>query len=166
MRRTLCVLAALACGAPAPPSNVRASVRDGAVEVLWDAAPLAKYRVQLVDLDTGKPASSPVEANGGHAVVPGTASGVWVDAPSGRRATSLVSAGASGGSAAKWQIFAPWDFRGGALSATFAQLGPQERLGVLLVNFDGPDGAQADVLVEGTAEGTAQATRSDLAVDR
>ena len=90
MRRTLCLLAALACGAPAPPSNVRASARDGAVEVFWDGASSAT--VQLADLDTGQPVSSAVEGKGGHAVLPGAASGVWVDALPGGRATGLVSA--------------------------------------------------------------------------
>ncbi len=166
MRRTLCLLAALACGAPSPPSNVRASARDGAVEVFWDGAPLTTYRVQLADLDTGNPVSGAIEAKGGHAVLPGAASGVWVDALPGGRATGVVSAGSSGGTAGKWQIFAPWDFRAGALSASFNQLTPQERLGVLLVNFGGPDGAQAEVSVEGTAEATVQATQQTLIADR
>jgi hypothetical protein len=166
MRRALCLLAALACGAPAPPSNVRASARDGEVEAFWDAAPFVKYRVQLADLDTGQPASGAVEVKAGHAVLPGVASGVWVDALPGGRATALVSAGARGGSGAKWQIFAPWDYRGGELSATFAQLGPGERLGVLLVNFGGSDGAQADVSVEGTEAAAFQTSQGALAVDR
>jgi len=166
MRRSLCLLAALACGAPPPPSNLRASARDGSVEVFWDAAPFATYQVQLADLDTGKPLSAAVDVKGGHAVLPGAASGVWVDGFPGGRATGLVSAGASGGTAAKWQIFAPWDFRGGVLSATFAELAPSERLGVLLVNFEGPDGAQAEVRVEGTAEAAVQASQANLIVDR
>ena len=151
MRFTPILLAAIACGGSPRPSDVRASIRDGAVEVWWDpGSAFAAHRVQLVDLDTGAPASDAVLVRGSHALLRGTASGVWVEAIPGGRTTGLVSAGTGGGSGAAWQIFAPWDFRGGALGATFADLAPGERLAILLVNFGGRD-ASAEVTVEGTA---------------
>ena len=155
MRFTLILLAAIACGGSSRPSDVRASIRDGAVEVWWDpGSAFAAHRVQLVDLDTGAPTSDAVLVRGSHALVQGTASGVWVEAIPGGRTTGLVSAGTGGGSGAAWQVFAPWDFRDGALGATFAQLAPAERLAVLLVNFGGADAA-AEVFVEGTAAAVA-----------
>jgi len=151
--------AASACGGSSRPRDVRASVRDGAVEVSWDAAPLiAVYRVQLVDLDSGKPASDAVLVRGTRAVIPGIASGVQVEAVPGGRATGVVGAGAQGGSGSAWQVFAPWDFRGGTLSAEFAQLAAGERLAVLVVNFGGRDQAKAEVTVDGAGDpGTAMA---------
>src|SRR5882762_3366375 len=166
MRLAFFLLSAIACGGSPRPRDVRASARDGAVEVWWDPASfIAFHRVQLVDLDTGAPASDAVLVRGSHALVQGTASGVWVEAIPGGRTTGLVSAGTGGGSGAAWQVFAPWDFRDGALGATFAQLAPAERLAVLLVNFDGPD-ASAEVTVEGTAAtaaGAAPSQRASLA---
>jgi len=164
MRLVLLLLPAIACGGSSRPRDVRASARDGAVEVWWDPGSfIAIHRVQLVDLDTGAPASDAVLVRGSHALVRGTASGVWVEAIPGGRTLGLVSAGTGGGSGAAWQIFAPWDFRDGALGATFAQLAPAERLAVLLVNFGGPDAA-AEVSVEGTAAAAAAPPqRSSLA---
>jgi hypothetical protein len=166
MRLGVCLLALVACGGPSRPRDVRATARDGAVEVWWDpGSPFAVHRVLLVDLDTGAPASDPVVVRGSRAVLPGTASGVWVEAFPGGRATGLVSAGSHGGTGAAWQVFAPWDFRDGALAATFAELAPAERLAILIVNFGAGDGSRAEVRVEGTAEAAAQPAqqRSDLA---
>jgi len=151
--------AASACGGSSRPRDVRASVRDGAVEVSWDAAPMiAVHRVQLVDLDSGKPASDAMIVRGARAVIPGIASGVVVEAVPGGRATGVVGAGWQGGSGSAWQVFAPWDFRGGTLSADFAKLAVGERLAVLVVNFGGQDQAQAEVTVDGAGDpGTAMA---------
>lgn len=152
MRLVACLLAAIACGGSAAPRDVRASARDGAVEVWWDAAPPgAAYRVQLADLERRAPVSDAVLARGSHALLRGTASGVWVDSLRGGRATAMVGAGSGGGNGAAWQIFAPWDFRDGSLVASFDRLVATERVGVLLVNFGGRDGARAEVAVEGAS---------------
>lgn len=166
MRRTACLLAAIACGGSAAPHAVRASARDGAVEVWWDPSPfVAGYRAQLADLDRGAAASEARVVRGTHAVLPGMASGVWVDALGGGRTTAVVGAGATGGNGAHWQIFAPWDFRRGALEARFDRLAPGERIGVLLVNFGGKDGAGAEVIVDGVAApGDASVQRTALTV--
>src|SRR5207237_1271360 len=42
------------------------------------------------------------------------------------RALGLVSAGSSGGTGAAWQIFAPQDFSGGQLRASFPSLAPAQ----------------------------------------
>ncbi len=147
-----CALAALACTGPARPRDVRAFATGGAVEVQWEPAPLVTaYRVQLVDFDTGAAVSAPVVVHANRATLPGIASGVWVDALPGERAMSVVSSGSGGGTGAPWQMFAPWDFRGGVLQARFAQVSPDERVAVLLVNAGGPDDANADVAIDGTA---------------
>jgi len=149
------VAAAITCGNQGPqrPRDVRASVQGSAVEVTWGAAPGAgAYRVQLVDLDTRQPAPAAVLVHGTHATLPGTFSksaGVWVDALPGGRALGAVTAGAQGGSGAAWQLFGPQDFRDGLVQADFPQLAQGERLGVLLVNADGCDEAQAQVEIAG-----------------
>jgi hypothetical protein len=153
MRLSLCILAAIACSGPPRPSGVRAWVSGSGVEVSWDSSPLVtRHRVQLADLDRGVAASEAVTVRGTRARLPGVAQGVWVDGIPGGRTAGLVSAGPSGGDGSRWQIFAPWDFRGGALTASFAELGSDERVGVLLVNFGGRDGARAEVAVEGTSD--------------
>ena len=135
------------------PRDVRASVRDGGVEVWWSSSSVVSaHRVQLVDLDRGASASDAILVKGTHAVLDGSASGVWVDAIPGGRAVAIVGAGDQGGTGGAWQIFAPWDFRAGQLSAAFARLAPTERLAVLLVNSGGRDGAQAEVIVDGASE--------------
>jgi len=166
MRLTMvCLVTAIACGGSSRPRDVRASARDGFVEVSWEEGPLAgPNRVQLIDLDTGKPASEAVIVAGTHARIPGVASGVQVEAESGGRALGLVSAGAQGGTGGAWQIFAPWDFQGGRLSASFAQLAPGERLAVLLVNQGGVEQAQAEVDVEGTGDPVAEPVQSAAAL--
>ena len=152
MRSAVCLLAALACSGPPRPSGVRAWVSGSGVEVSWDSSSKATHRVQLADLDRGVPASEPVIVRGTRATLPGVAQGVWVDEIPGGRTAGLVSAGSSGGDGSRWQIFAPWDFRKGELTASFAQLGPGERVGVLLVNSGGRDGARAEVAVEGASD--------------
>lgn len=153
----LCIIAALGCGGSSRPRDVRASAVNGAVEVSWSQAPLiGTYRVQLVDLDSGTPRSAAVTVRGNHVTVPGSASGVWVDAVPGGRATGVVSSGAQGGTGDGWQFFAPWDFQGGTLTVRYPALGSGERLGVLLVNAGGPDDAQATVTVDGVAAIAAQ----------
>src|SRR5205814_5024039 len=117
----------------------------------WRSTAVAS-RVQLADLDSGAPVGDPVVVRGSRAVLSGSASGVWVDALPGGRAVGVVGAGDEEGTGARWQIFAPWDFRGGTLSATFADLGSTERLGVLLVNYAGPDAAAAEVTIEGASD--------------
>jgi hypothetical protein len=133
------------------PRDVRASARGGAVEVSWRST-AAVSRVQLADLDSGTPVGEPVVARGSRAVLPGSASGVWVDALPGGRAVGVVGAGEEGGTGAPWQIFAPWDFRRGELSATFPDLGSGERLGVLLLNHAGAEGAEAEVMIDGASD--------------
>src|SRR3954468_14535232 len=161
-----CAIAALACGGPMRPRDVHAFAADGAVEVTWGAAPLVEtYRVQLVDFESGSPVSEPVIVHGTRATLPGNASGVWVDALPGGRATGVVSGGAQGGSGARWQFFAPWDFRAGALSVRYPRLAPDERLGVLLLNAGGPDQAAANVAIDGVvaaAEPPTETTTSAL----
>jgi hypothetical protein len=166
MRSALvCVIAALGCGGSSLPRDLHASAVDGAVEVSWGHAPLVgTYRVQLVDLDSGAPRSAPVIVHGNHVTVPGNASGVWVDAVPGGRATGVVTSGAQGGTGEGWQFFAPWDFRGGALTVRYPALAPDERLGVLLVNAGGPDDAQASVSVDGVAPSAQLASTSSAAL--
>ncbi|MCA1829741.1 MAG: hypothetical protein LC689_22690 [Myxococcales bacterium] len=152
----LSVAAAIACGTKGTdrPRDVRASATAAGVDVTWSGN-AGSYRVQLVDLDTGRALSDAVSVKGTHAVVPGAFSqsaGVWVDAVPGGRAVGFVSAGASGGGAQAWQMFGPQDFRDGVLHADFPQLATGERLGVLLVNAGGRDGADVDVRVNGVAE--------------
>jgi len=146
------------------PRDVHASLRGSAVEISW-SSPLvvASHRVQLADLDSGSSASDAIFVHGTHASLPGSASGVWVDALPGGRTVGVVGAGDEGGTGAAWQIFAPWDFRGGELSATFPQLAPAERLGVLLVNFRGRDGAQAEVTVDGASDPSVQPAQLTVA---
>src|SRR5689334_13842072 len=120
----LCIIAALGCGGTSRPRDVRAFTANGAVEVFWDQTPLVgTYRVQLVDLDSGAPRSAPVTVRGNHATIPGSASGVWVDALPGGRVTGVVSDGPQGGTGDGWQFFAPWDFRGGTLTVRYPALG-------------------------------------------
>jgi hypothetical protein len=79
---------------------------------------------------------------------------VWVDAllpDRTARGVGFVSAGASGGTGASWQMFGPQDFRAGAVRASFQQLAPGEHLGVLLVNSGGRDPAIAQVDATGVA---------------
>src|SRR5207237_1569822 len=67
-------------------------------------------------------------------------------------ARGFVSAGRSGGTGARWQIFAPEDFSGDSLRADFPQLAPGERLAVIALNAGGTDGAAAAFEVTGTAD--------------
>lgn len=121
------------------------------VDVTWDSVKGAdSYRVQLVDFDHG-PVGDAVVVHGTRASVPGSASGVWVDALPGTRAVAAVTAGSSGGAGTAWQLFGPSDYTGGILTANFADLQPNERLGVLLVHSGGDDNATAEVDVEGVA---------------
>lgn len=159
-----CLASALACGARGPerPREIRASAHDGVVDVSWSGNASA-YRVQLADLDTKQPLSQALVVRGTHAQVRGEltqAMGVWVDALPGLRAVGTVTAGATGGVAAPWQIFGPQDFRSGTLRADFPQLAAKERLGVLVVNSGGRDNAQASVEVEGVAQEQAAAAHS------
>src|SRR3981189_2449630 len=108
MRVALFLHSAIACGGSSRPRDVRASARDGAVDVWWDPGSfIAFHRVQLVDLDSGEPASDAVLVRGSHALLRGTASGVWVEAIPGGRTTGLVSAGTGGGSGAAWEAVPP-----------------------------------------------------------
>ena len=161
--RTLGLLflaAAIGCGSKQSdrPSDVRASASAAGIEVTWAAAAGASsYRVQLADLDSGAALSDPVVVRGTGVTLPGAFSrsaGVRVQAEPGGSATGFVAAGSSGGTGEAWQIFGPQDFRSGVLHADFPQLGPGERLGVLLVNAGGPDDAPAQVEVSGVAPET------------
>lgn len=150
--------AGLACAkASQRPVAIRAAASADGVRVRWEAAAgAAAYRAQLIDLDTGAPLSTAVETTGCSATLPGSfsrAAGVRVQAqPSGASGVGFVSAGADGGDGSAWQIFSPDDFRSGELRARFDAVGSGERVGVLLVNADGPDRAQATVEIDGTAE--------------
>jgi hypothetical protein len=148
-------LLAAACGGTDRPDNVRAAVTPAGVEVSWDGVfAVGSYRVQLVDFDTG-PVGEAVVVHGTRVIMPGTAAGVWVEALPGSRSVAAVTAGGSGGSAAGWQLFGPADFANGALKASFPQLQPGERLGVLLIHSRGSDNAQAAVEVSGVANASA-----------
>jgi hypothetical protein len=156
MRLAVCLLATMACGGPARPRDVRASVRDGAIEISWSSSALvAAHRLQLLDLDGAAPVSAAVIVEGSRAVLRGAASGVSVEAMPGGKTVAVVGAGAQGGSGASWQIFAPWDFHDGELAASYGQLAPGERLAVLLVNHGGRDGAAAEVQVDGASSSDA-----------
>jgi hypothetical protein len=159
-------VAALSCGTSGSdrPRDVRASATPAGVEVTWSGS-APSYRVQLVDLDSGRALSDAATVRGRQVVLPGAFSqsaGVRVDAIPGGRAVGYVSAGASGGTGQAWQMFGPQDFRGGELRADFAQLGAGERLGVLLVNAGGRDGANVDVEVSGVTESGLRAPGSSL----
>jgi hypothetical protein len=157
VRNSLAVLAActaIACeNPPQRPGSIRASAEADGVHVSWEAVPGAlSYRVQLFDLDSGAQLSPAVSTRGNGALVPGVfsrAAGVRVDAAPGASGVGFVSAGAGGGDGSAWQIFSPQDFHGGSLHARFAALEAHERLGILLVNAGGRDGAQALVRVQG-----------------
>src|SRR5437763_12304356 len=164
MRFSICGLAAVACGGSMRPRDVRASARSSGVEVWWSSSSVvAAHRVQLADLDSSTSASDAVFVQGTRASLRGSASGVWVDAVPGGRTIGIVSAGDEGGTGAAWQIFAPWDFRRGELSASFTRLAATERLGVLLVNFGGSDAGQAGGGVEWAADQPGRAAGRGLA---
>jgi hypothetical protein len=151
------VFAALACAKTAQrPALVRASARADGVLASWQPAlGAAGYRAQLFDLDSGAPLSAPGVTQETHALLSGgfsQAAGVRVTALPGESAIGFVGAGAEGGDGSAWQLFAPEDFRGGALHARFDSLGADERLAVLLVNAGGRDGAQASVEIDGAAQ--------------
>lgn len=156
-----------------PHPLAQAQVRGASVEgVSWDAVPGAvAYRVQPMDLDSAEPAGPPTVVRGTSA--PGTLSpGVWVEAlaadpdehavelaaPHVSRATAFVSAGSRGGTQAPWQVFAPADFQGDTLTASFGALGAGEHLAVLLVNAGGPDQAAVQLGSSGVAVPAAAAT--------
>src|SRR4051794_3004018 len=88
----LIVAGAIACGTAGTdrPRDVRASATASGVEVTWGAAAgAAAYRVQLVDLDSGRALSDAAVVRGTRAVLPGAFSqsaGVRVDAIPGGRA--------------------------------------------------------------------------------
>ena len=145
MRFAFLLLVAAACGAPSSPRAVRAFVSGAGVDVSWEGAPSAS--VELYDFDARAPRGEAVQGQGGHAFLPGSAVGVRV----GGTELSLVSAGASGGDGSAWQLFSPADFSGGELHAKFT-LASGEKLGVLLLNAGGRDGAEASVAARGTAE--------------
>src|SRR5438067_10055139 len=158
MRFSIWLLAAVACGGSMRPRDVRASARNSGVEVWWSSSSVvAAHRVQLADLDSSTSASDAVFVQGTRASLRGSASGVWVDAVPGGRTIGIVSGGDEGGTGAAWQIFAPWDFRRGELTASFTRVAATERLGVLLVNFGGSAAAQAEVVVDGPADPPVQA---------
>ena len=152
--------AVAACGdASRRPGSVRAAALADGVHVSWDAAAGASsYRVRMLDLDSGASLSGEVSTTATSAVVPGGFSrnaGVRVEAVPGASAVGFVSGGPLGGDEAEWQLFAPEDFRDGALHARFGALGASERLAILLVNSGGRDGAQASVEVDGAAQAPA-----------
>src|SRR5207248_2636720 len=68
------------------------------------------------------------------------------------RSVGFVSAGPWGGTGARWQMFAPEDFSGGALRSSFERLAPGERLAVIALNAGGQDGAPARFEIAGTAD--------------
>ncbi len=159
---------ALAPGALDPAQGIAASP-DG---VSWSAVRGAvAYRVQAMDLDSAEPAGAAMVVRATSAALPVTASGVWVEAlaaepadasvvlpaPHVSRATGFASAGRQGGAGAAWQIFSPADFQGDVLHADFGKLGADEHLAVLLINASGPDRADAQVDVSGTASPAAPA---------
>jgi len=159
-----------------PPRLVRAAAPDGAVSVTWEAAGgAAGYRVQLVDLGADEPVGEPVVVHGTSASVslgsvPAQRAGISVEAwsalePDGTPlavsvAPGFVSAGPSGGTGARWQIFAPEDFSGESLRAGFPQLAPGERLAVIALNAGGTDRARATFEVTGTADSGPAVTRA------
>jgi hypothetical protein len=152
--------AAIACGAKENdrPRGVRASADASGIEVSWQAVSGARaYRVQLADLDTREQRGDPVVVRATSAHLEGAFArslGVWVDAllpDRTARGVGFVSAGASGGTGASWQMFGPQDFRAGAVRASFQQLAPGEHLGVLLLNSGGRDPAIAQVDATGVA---------------
>ena len=146
-------------------SSVRAAMDGSQVRVDWKGIEAARaYHVQIVDLDANEPIGEPFVTTSNSATLPlGTLSldraGIVVeswtslvpgDAPLAvSRAVGLVSAGSSGGTAAAWQIFAPEDFSGGELRASFPALAPGERLAVLALNAGGREGAGISVSASG-----------------
>jgi hypothetical protein len=151
---------ALACGSGfSRPRGVTASASSEGIDVSWDPVPGADaYRVQLADLETRQAVGEAKLVRETRARLPGVFSrsaGVWVDAVRGSqtaRAVGFVSGGALGGNGDAWQIFGPSDFRGGALRVSFPSLSPGDRLGILLVNWSGRDGASAAVDVTGVIQ--------------
>ena len=149
-------------------ANLRAAAPAALVEVGWDPVESAAgYRVQLVDLEANESVGEAVTVTEAAASLPlgtlplqraGIAVEAWSalepgDAPLAvSRATGFVSAGASGGTGDRWQIFAPPDFTSDSLDARFAYLDAGERLAVIAVNAGGADGAEARFTVSGTAE--------------
>ena len=133
----------------------------------WEAVPgVAGYRVQLLDLPADElvgeaavtAATSATMLLGG---LPEERAGIAVQAlssleaggaPVGSSAFGFVSAGPAGGDGARWQMFAPEDYSGDALRASFAALAPGERLAVIALNAGGADDARARVDVAGTSD--------------
>ncbi len=150
------------------PGHVRATAQDGTVSVSWDGVRGASsYRVQLVDLAADEPVGAAVVTSGTSASIPlGELSeeraGIEVEAwsalePDGTprsvsRSAGFVSAGPNGGTGARWQMFAPEDFSGDALRASFSQLAAGERLAVIALNAGGQDAAPARFEVTGTTD--------------
>jgi len=149
-------------------SSVRAAVDGTTARVEWKGVPAARaYHVQVVDLDANEAIGEPIVTTSDSATLPlGTLSldraGVVVeswtsvvpgDAPLAvSRAMGLVSAGSLGGTGAGWQIFAPEDFSGGQLRASFPALAPGERLAVLAVNAGGDEGTTVSVSASGLVD--------------
>src|SRR5438105_11954275 len=149
-------------------SSVRAAVDGFQVHVDWNGVPAARaYHVQVVDLDADEPIGEPLVTTSRSATLPlgtlpldraGIVVESWTslvpgDAPLAvSRALGLVSAGSSGGTGAAWQIFAPEDFSGGQLRASFPSLAPGERLAVLAVNAGGREGAVISVSSSGLSD--------------
>jgi hypothetical protein len=173
LRPIIAAALALAACAPLetnldPPGHVRATAQDGTVSVSWDAVRgAASYRVQLMDLAADEPVGEAAVTSGTSASIPlGELSeeraGIEVEAwsalqPDGTprsvsRSAGFVSAGPNGGTGAPWQMFAPEDFSGDALRASFAQLAPGERLAVIALNAGGQDQAPARFEVTGTTD--------------
>jgi hypothetical protein len=149
-------------------SSVRATADGSQVQVDWKGIPAARaYHVQVVDLDANEPIGDPLVTTADSATIslgtlPLERAGIVVeswtslvpgDAPLAvSRAVGVVSAGSSGGTGAAWQIFAPQDFSGGQLRASFPSLAPGERLAVLALNAGGREGAVISVSSSGLAD--------------
>jgi hypothetical protein len=151
---------------PDAPAPVRGTEQGGIVSITWQAVPgAASYRVQLLDLQADERVGEALVTSRTSASLPlgdlpEERAGIAVEAfrflePDGAPAAvgfGFVSAGAEGGSGARWQMFAPEDFRGAAVRASFERLAPGERLAVIALNAGGEDGARARFEVAGTAD--------------
>jgi hypothetical protein len=153
-------------------SSVRAAADGSQVRVSWKGIAAARaYHVQVVDLDDNEPIGEPLVTTADSATLPlgtlpldraGIVVESWTslvpgDAPLAvSRAVGVVSAGSSGGMAGAWQIFAPEDFSGGQLRASFPSLAPGERLAVLAINAGGREGAVISVSSSGLSDPSPQ----------
>jgi hypothetical protein len=167
---TCTVAAGLAAVAP------RALATPSGAAVSWPAvAGATRYRVEARDPATGNVLASATTPGGSAdlawarepfgtelvhvtalSVDPAAAQPTPLPAPRAANESVAVTSGATGGDGSPWQLFSGKDYVGDTLTVTFPALGPGERLGLLLVNAQGPDASAPSVGVTGVGAAPAR----------